>query len=137
MPSRTSTARAVPHVVAVAEMTASLAPLASPLWAEAGGVRMSAAATPDVDERTDTDEQVDQDHPFEVIVWDDPVNLMAYVVHVLRKVLGVDEHEAHRLMLEVHNDGKSLVASEPRTQAQVYVQKLHAHGLQATMRRGA
>jgi ATP-dependent Clp protease adaptor protein ClpS len=127
-------------------MTASPAPLDAPYGAGSGGVGMSgrlatatrlAAGSPDIDERTDTDELTDHDHPYEVIVWDDPVNLMAYVVHVLRKVLGVDEHEARRLMLEVHTDGKSLVASEPRTQAQLYLQKLHAHGLQATMRRGA
>ncbi len=95
------------------------------------------AAAPDVEEHTDTDEAVDQDLPYDVIVWDDPVNLMAYVVHVLRKVLGVDEHVAHRLMMEVHTEGKSLVASEPRTLAQTYVQKLHGHGLQATMRKSA
>lgn len=94
-----------------------------------------APATPDVDERTDTDEAVDHDLPWDVIVWDDPVNLMAYVVHVFRKVLGVDEHIARKLMLEVHNEGHSLVASEPRDTAERYVRELHAHGLQATMRR--
>ena len=96
-----------------------------------------AAATPDVVERTDTDEDVDLDLPWDVIVWDDPVNLMAYVVHVFRKVLGVDEAVARRLMLEVHNEGRSLVASEPRETAERYVRELHAHGLNATMRRSA
>ena len=90
---------------------------------------------PDVDERTDTDDLVDHDKPWDVIVWDDPVNLMAYVVHVFRKVLGVDEQVAHRLMMEVHTEGQSLVASEPRETAEKYVRQLHAHGLQATMRR--
>lgn len=93
-----------------------------------------ASAAPDVDERTDADEAVDEDTPWDVIVWDDPVNLMAYVVHVFRKVLGVDEHVAHRLMMEVHTEGRSLVATEPRETAEKYVAKLHAHGLQATMR---
>lgn len=95
----------------------------------------SGTALPDVQERTDTDEQVDHDHPWDVIVWDDPVNLMAYVVHVFRKVLGVDEHVAHRLMMEVHTEGQSLVATEPRDTAEKYVRQLHAHGLQATMRK--
>lgn len=94
-----------------------------------------AFATPGVEERTDTDEVVEHDLPWDVIVWDDPVNLMAYVVHVFRKVLGVDEHVAHRLMMEVHTEGRSLVATEPRSTAETYVKKLHAHGLQATMRR--
>jgi ATP-dependent Clp protease adaptor protein ClpS len=93
-----------------------------------------APAAPDVDERTDTDEAVDEDTLWDVIVWDDPVNLMAYVVHVFRKVLRVDEHVAHRLMMEVHTEGQSLVATEPRETAEKYVAKFHAHGLQATMR---
>lgn len=94
-----------------------------------------ASATPGVVERTDLDEVVEHDLPWDVIVWDDPVNLMAYVVHVFRKVLGVDEAVARKLMLEVHNDGRSLVASEPRGTAERYVRELHAHGLHATMRR--
>lgn len=97
----------------------------------------SATALPDVEERTDADEQLDHDLPWDVIVWDDPVNLMAYVVHVFRKVLGVDEHVAHRLMMEVHTEGQSLVATEPRDTAEKYVRQLHAHGLQATMRRSS
>lgn len=101
------------------------------------GAVASGTALPDVDERTDTDEQVGHDLPWDVIVWDDPVNLMAYVVHVFRKVLGVDEHVAHRLMMEVHTEGKSLVATEPRDIAEKYVRQLHAHGLQATMRKSS
>ena len=92
-------------------------------------------AAPDVDERTDTEQAEDLDLPWDVVVWDDPVNLMAYVVHVFRKVLKVDEAVARKLMLEVHNDGRSLVASEPRETAERYVRELHAHGLHATMRR--
>ena len=98
---------------------------------------MGGTAAPGVDERTDTDELVDHDRPWDVVVWDDPVNLMAYVVHVFRKVLGVDEHVAQRLMMEVHTEGQSLVASEPRDTAEKYVGQLHAHGLQATMRRSS
>ena len=105
---------------------------------QAGSVRRGVergSALPDLDERTDTDELVGHDQPWDVIVWDDPVNLMAYVVHVFRKVLGVDEHVAHRLMMEVHTEGRSLVASEPRDTAEKYVRQLHEHGLQATMRK--
>lgn len=95
------------------------------------------SATPGVEERTDTDTVTRDDPPWQVVVWDDPVNLMAWVVHVFRTVLGVDEALAHRLMLEVHNDGRSVVASEPRETAERYVRELHAHGLQATMRQDA
>jgi len=98
---------------------------------------VAAPAAPDIDEQTTTETTVEQDLPWDVIVWDDPVNLMAYVVHVLRKVLGVEEGVARRLMLQVHTEGKSLVATEPKETAERYVRQLHEHGLQATMRRSA
>jgi len=84
-----------------------------------------------------TDDSVDLDRPWDVIVWDDPVNLMSYVIYVFRKVFGYPEPMARKLMLEVHQRGKALVASEPREQAEHYVEQLHGHGLQATMQRGS
>lgn len=84
---------------------------------------------------TDLDESVETDRPWDVLVWDDPVNLMSYVVWVFKKVFGYPEAIARKLMLEVHEQGRSLVASEPREQAERYVQQLHAHGLHATMQR--
>ena len=89
------------------------------------------------EDRPDVDERVDPDRPWDVIVWDDPVNLMSYVVFVFRKVFGYPEPVARKLMLEVHNQGRSLVATEPREQAEMYVQQLHEHGLQATMQRSS
>jgi ATP-dependent Clp protease adaptor protein ClpS len=73
--------------------------------------------------------------PWEVIVWDDPVNLMSYVVYVFRKIFGFNEAVARKLMLDVHNKGRALVASEPREMAEMHVKQLHAHGLHATMQR--
>ncbi len=93
------------------------------------------AAVPVRERDVATDERVAPDVPWDVIVWDDPVNLMSYVVHVLRKVFGFEEPVARKLMLEVHHVGKALVASEPREQAEFYVQRLHEHGLQATLQR--
>ena len=84
-----------------------------------------------------TDEQITHDGPWDVIVWDDPVNLMSYVVFVFRRVFGYSEAVARKLMLEVHNQGRALVASEPREQAEMYVQQLHGYGLQATMQRSS
>jgi len=83
----------------------------------------------------DTEGHVRPDSPWDVIVWDDPVNLMSYVVFVLRRVFGYPEPVARKLMLEVHNLGRALVASEPREKAEMYVQQLHGYGLHATMQR--
>ncbi len=75
------------------------------------------------------------DRPWVTIVWDDPVNLMSYVTWVFQKHFGYSHDKAEKLMLDVHNKGKALVASEPREKAEMYVHQLHAHGLQATMQR--
>lgn len=85
--------------------------------------------------QTKTQTRPDLDTPWNVVVWDDPVNLMSYVVYVLRKVFGYNRSLARKLMLEVHNDGKSLVATEDREQAELHVHQLHSYGLQATLRR--
>ncbi len=90
---------------------------------------------PDIDLDVETQEQIDLDSLWHIVVWDDPVNLMQYVVYVFQKVFGYNQALAHKLMLEVHNEGKSLVATEAREQAELHLQQLHQYGLQATLRR--
>jgi ATP-dependent Clp protease adaptor protein ClpS len=98
-----------------------------------------AAATPVISPGRITDPQEDErserDRPWNVIVWNDPVTLMSYVVYVLRKLFGHDEATATRLMLQVHHEGKAVVASGPREKSEHDVARLHAHGLQATLSR--
>jgi ATP-dependent Clp protease adaptor protein ClpS len=72
---------------------------------------------------------------WDVIVWNDPVNLMTYVVFVFQRVFGFNRALATKLMREVHEHGKSLVATEPREQAELHVSQLHSYGLQATLQR--
>jgi ATP-dependent Clp protease adaptor protein ClpS len=87
-------------------------------------------------ERTVEPSEVDElDRPWNVVVWNDPVTLMSYVVFVLRKLFGHDEPTATRLMLQVHNEGRAVVASGPREKSEADVFRLHAHGLQATLQR--
>jgi ATP-dependent Clp protease adaptor protein ClpS len=98
-----------------------------------------AAATPVISPVRTTDpegeERSERDRPWNVIVWNDPVTLMSYVVFVLRKLFGHDEATATRLMLQVHNEGKAVVSSGPREKSEHDVARLHAHGLQATLAR--
>ena len=70
---------------------------------------------------------------WSVIVWNDPVNLMSYVVFVFMKVLGFTKEKAAKHMLEVHRLGKSLVATESREKAELYHQQIQAHGLTVTV----
>jgi len=81
----------------------------------------------------ETTEEVDLDSPWVVIVWDDPINLMSYVAFVFRKLFGYSKEEAERLMLQVHHEGKAVVSSGSRDEAERDVFRLHEHGLWATM----
>lgn len=80
-----------------------------------------------------TDEVTVTDRPWLVIVWNDPVNLMSYVVYVFQKLFGYTRDKATRLMLQVHHEGKAVVSDGAREKAEADVSRLHAHGLWATM----
>ena len=92
-----------------------------------------AGAEPGVIEETTTDTDTELARPWQVIVHDDPITLMAYVTMVLQRVFGFPYEKAHSLMMEVHTKGRSVVWTGARETAEVYVQKLHAHQLLATM----
>ena len=83
----------------------------------------------------DVDEVVEPARPWVVVVWNDPVNLMSYVVYVFQKLFGYSREKATKLMLDVHHKGKAAVSSGNREQAETDVSRLHAHGLWATMER--
>ena len=79
------------------------------------------------------DEHLDPDQPWQVVVWNDPVNTMTYVVYVFRKLFGYDETKATELMLKVHHEGRATVADGPREKAELDCFRLHNHGLWATI----
>lgn len=75
------------------------------------------------------------DRPWITIVWDDPVNLMTYVTYVLMTLFDYSKERAHELMLKVHTEGKAVVSSGRREEMERDVQRLHEHGLWATLQR--
>lgn len=81
----------------------------------------------------DVDELADTDLPWVVIVWNDPINLMSYVTLVFQKLFGYSRDEAEALMHQVHFEGKAVVSSGTRAEAERDVFRLHEHGLWATM----
>ena len=81
----------------------------------------------------DVEEVVELERPWVVVVWNDPINLMTYVTYVFQKLFGYPREKAHKLMLEVHFDGKSAVWAGPRERSEAYVAALHTYGLWATM----
>ncbi|MBI4600420.1 MAG: ATP-dependent Clp protease adapter ClpS [Planctomycetes bacterium] len=86
---------------------------------------------PAVHEETETS----PDRLWNVVVWNDPINLMSYVTYVFQKLFGYSLEVATRLMLEVHHEGRSIVATVEREKGEYYVGRLHQYGLQATLER--
>lgn len=70
---------------------------------------------------------------WRVVVLNDPVNLMSYVVMVFKKVFGYDEQTARQKMLEVHEQGRSVVWSGLREKAEAYAFTLQQWHLTAVL----
>ena len=85
------------------------------------------------DEATDAASELDAG--YLVICWDDPVNLMEYVTHVFQTVFGWNRKKAEKHMLQVHNEGKSVLVRESLEKAEFYVHQLQKYTLKATMER--
>ena len=93
----------------------------------------STLSTPEIDEAVDTSSRLDD--VYNVIVLNDPVNLMSYVVMVFRKVFGFDSTRARKHMMEVHQQGRSVVWSGAQEKAENYVHILQTWQLTSTLER--
>ena len=80
-----------------------------------------------------TDQLTELDQPWNVIIHDDPVNLMDYVSKVIMKVFGYSKDKAVMMMMEVHNNGRSIVWTGGKERAELYMQQLHQAQLSASI----
>lgn len=96
-------------------------------------VRSGGVDLPEVDVRVSGS----TDLPWNVVVHNDPVNLMSYVTRVFVRVFGFSEERAKKHMLEVHHKGRSIVWSGAREKAEFYVQQLHGYLLLSTIEKNA
>ncbi len=92
-------------------------------------VETETVAAPTIE--TKTSESVSP--PWQVIVMNDPVNLMSFVTLILRRVFGYSEEVATKLMLDVHEKGRAIVWTGEREKAEMYVQQLQSFQLLAKM----
>jgi len=96
---------------------------------------LSAPALPVADPVENTDLEEAFEKGWGVVVWNDPVNLMSYVVHVFRQVLKFDEPKAQKHMMEVHHKGKSCVLRDTREKSEHILYQLQERGLKVTLER--
>jgi ATP-dependent Clp protease adaptor protein ClpS len=90
---------------------------------------------PDVQPGEETKSTTDLERGYLVICWNDPVNLMDYVTHVFQMVFGWPKGKAEHHMLQVHNQGKSVLVRESFEKAEHYVHQLQQYSLHATLER--
>jgi ATP-dependent Clp protease adaptor protein ClpS len=109
----------------VAQYGMVAAPLATAI-APGGAVQ-----EPAIEQDTKANEEIDL--PWQVVVHNDPVNLMTYVTMVFQRVFGYPREKAEEHMLEVHQKGRSILWSGVRERAELYVQQLHGYLLLATL----
>ncbi|MCB1132663.1 MAG: ATP-dependent Clp protease adapter ClpS [Verrucomicrobiae bacterium] len=98
---------------------------------------MSPIEMTDSETATATQENTQLDLPWNVVVFDDPVNLMGYVTWVFMKVFGYTESKAATLMMEVHQLGRSVVWTGGREKAEFYTQQLQSHQLKTSLEKAA
>ena len=94
---------------------------------------MSILAEPELDERLRLEESPASPASWQTVVWNDPVNLMSYVARVFRTYFGFSPEQAQRLMLQVHHDGRAIVATGQREEMERHAEAMHEHGLWATI----
>ena len=71
---------------------------------------------------------------YKVLLHNDPVNTMDYVVETLRQVVPqLSEQDALNIMLETHNNGVGLVIVCDLEPAEFYSESLKAKGLTSTI----
>jgi ATP-dependent Clp protease adaptor protein ClpS len=94
-------------------------------------ITRSALEMPTIEKQEATSEKIEM--PWNVIVHNDPINLMSYVTMVFQRVFGYPRERAEKHMLEVHHNGRSILWSGVRERAELYVQQLHGYLLLATL----
>ena len=73
---------------------------------------------------------------YKVLLYNDPVNTMDYVVSTLRQILPqLSEQDAISIMLEAHNTGVGLVITCDLEPAEFYAERLNSKGLTSTIER--
>ena len=71
---------------------------------------------------------------YKVLLHNDPVNTMDYVVNTLRQVVPqLSEQDAIAVMLEAHNNGMGLVIVCDLEPAEFYAEQLNQKGLTSTI----
>ena len=87
-----------------------------------------ATPLPDVLPDTDTETKTRRQPPYAVILHNDDVNGMDFVIGVLRTVFGYELEKCFELMLEAHEKGRAVVWVGAREVAELKADQIHSCG---------
>ena len=62
---------------------------------------------------------------YKIIMWDDNVTTMEFVIRILITLMGKEYSTAEKLMYEIHLQGAATVATMPLEQAEFKVEQVH------------
>ena len=82
------------------------------------------------DEDSDVLTRVKKPQLYKVILLNDNYTTMEFVVYVLQKYFQKNEHEARKIMLDVHNNGSGVAGIYPREVAETKSKQVMAHAEQ-------
>lgn len=86
---------------------------------------MEAEFDQDLDLELDSDEDVEEEPPFRVIIHNDDITPMDFVVNVLMKIFKLMLPEAEQVMLIAHIRGAAYVQTLPKSEAQQRIGRAH------------
>jgi ATP-dependent Clp protease adaptor protein ClpS len=75
------------------------------------------------------------DHGWNVILWNDPINLVPYVIATLIRILEIGPEDATELTQKVHVEGKAAAFNGTQAEAEAKMAQLQAATLWATLER--
>ena len=90
---------------------------------------------PQTMDRTDVRSTTALDSAWVTVVWNDPVNLMSYVSWVFQSHFGYSQEKAQKLMMQVHEAGRSVVSTGTREKMEADTESMHGYGLWATFQK--
>ena len=88
----------------------------------------SANPLPDIDFDTDTETKTRRQPPYAVILHNDDINTMEFVVAVLRKVFGYTVEKCVELMMQAHEKGRVVVWIGALEVAELKADQIHSCG---------
>lgn len=71
---------------------------------------------------------------WQLVVWNDEVNLFTYVVYVLQQRFELSYQQARQLTWQIHERGSAVALTATRAEVETHCQALHICGIQATVR---